>query len=893
MTASRLTWDANSALAPGVRVVPVVLIAGVPVVLTPSGVEPTTVSASVPDALWWPGSGSLTETLPDASTFNPVKPLLDAGQTWEIYEQANIIEGDVRVEALTFTMFDPSGDATALLSIRDARDGAFLTSDLSASATSLSIASAGVFSSGGIAAIGSETVTYSGKTSTTLTGLTRGKYGSRARVHASPASHRPIVAAGGPRHWQGRLASVWYCVLSADGTTLTNPTLVYLGVVGAGIQLVGSDRQSRTRWSIPLDHVTTALTRKIGTTAVEIYGVAHYADTPDAHPLGIFYARSGSLVHASITAESTYPSDGGWHPDWPSFARAAHVYAQAATGGLVSVTSSPSLATVRFSGTDADPIDGSIDAPWGSPEHWEGHCTTFTGWGWSDPPQAFQHMEGRVKIGSAEDFARIPATFAYPVTTTDGIVASAYLALVADTDDTEGLVAQITDRDAATQEIRVQAQLPGRARMSESDIMRAARVTSRTSARIGIVASGGNTVACLRATALALDALTGSGAHDDAVDWDDLERAMSASPSAFRPEREYRFTGDGDTFLSVLIDEARVRGMVLTVRRGRITARRLQSFADVESTVATITEGDVLAPDGVELAPEVVDNTEPTACGVEFQVATPSGKVRTVTVTDTTFQGEFGDGETIKVGALRYLPASLDLPDIAPGLVDVAQQILGPAAEPYRVVRVSVSPTLMDLQPGDLVAFTHSRIPSWSGTRGLTSAVCQVMEVRKVLFGGRLRPTIALRIGSGTRSGYAPSVLAAAGGISGTVLTVDTSSPWGATCFAQDTDARGDESVTATDGFEAGDTVVIQQIGTRTPAAPETRVIASLTTITITFTVAPSATMVAAATSQYGVLVTLQAYASATTRQRSLWAFIADASSGTYSTGAAATRWSA
>ena len=103
MTASRLTWDANSALAPGVRVVPVVLIAGVPVVLTPSGVEPTTVSASVPDALWWPGSGSLTETLPDASTFNPVKPLLDAGQTWEIYEQANIIEGDVRVEALTFS----------------------------------------------------------------------------------------------------------------------------------------------------------------------------------------------------------------------------------------------------------------------------------------------------------------------------------------------------------------------------------------------------------------------------------------------------------------------------------------------------------------------------------------------------------------------------------------------------------------------------------------------------------------------------------------------------------------------------------------------------------------------------------------------------------------------
>jgi hypothetical protein len=122
-----------------------------------------------------------------------VKPLLDAGQTWEVYEQANIIAGDVRVEALTFTLFDPDNAATALLSIRDSRDGAFLTADASNSATSITLASTGVFPSSGIAAIGSETVTYSGKTGTTLTGLTRGAYGSRARLHTSPASHRPVV----------------------------------------------------------------------------------------------------------------------------------------------------------------------------------------------------------------------------------------------------------------------------------------------------------------------------------------------------------------------------------------------------------------------------------------------------------------------------------------------------------------------------------------------------------------------------------------------------------------------------------------------------------------------------------------------------------------------------
>ena len=887
---ARLQWTGAGALAPGAMAVPVVLVSGIPVVLTPAGVRPTTVASGDLDPLWWPGAGTLTETLPDSSTFDPVKDLLDPSEVWETYETASITDGSVTVEHLRFSVLDPAGAATALLSIRDARPSAFLTADIAAADTSLSLASSAVFASSGIAAIGAETVTYSGKTSTTLTGLARGKYGSRGRAHLSPVSHRPLVTYGGGRHWQGRTASVWLCGLSADGTTLSRPTLIYLGTVGAGVALTSG----LTRWSVPLDHVTTTLARKIASQGVELYGVAHFDTRAPSHPLGLLYIRGGSVYDATLDGNPAYPHDGGWHPDWASFARAAHVYAQTVGGGYASVTSSPEVTAVRFAGTDADPIDASVDAPWHSLPHWEGHCTTWTGISFVDgTPGAHLHLEGLCKIGAAEDFARIPATVAYFASTTDGGYAEARIALVADTDETPGCVAAIIGRDATAQTVTLAASLPGRSRMTEAQLYSATRITSRTSALLGLVVQGTGPVACMRAAADALDAMTGLDAYAVAVDWDDMERAFAAAPIGVTSQREYRFTGGADSFLSVLRDECRVRGMVLAIRHGKITARRLQSFADIESTVMAVTELDGISADGAEITPEVTDSTEPLATSVEFEVATGNGGTRTVTITDTTWQGEGGDGETIKVGALRWLPTSEPLPDVTPVLVDVAQQILGPTAEPHRVIRLTASPRLMSLQPGDLVTLTHTRIPTWSGTRGVTDGVCQVVDVRRSVFGGLLRAVVALRLGSGTRVGYAPSALVAAGGISGAVVTLDTSSAWGATCFASDTTATGEAAVNAADGFAVGQAVTLHALGSRSPIASEDFTVTAVTATSITLDAAPSAGMIAAAAAQYGAMITLDSYAAQSTATRASWAFIADDSTGLYSNSDAATRWGA
>ena len=258
MTYRRIDW---STLPPGARVVPVVLVAGIPRVYLPSGVVVTTaaVTSGTMDPLFWPGSGSLTESLPGGS-FDPQRYLLDAAQVLEIYELARPLDGDVRQEAVTVSLYDLDGQATADLSVASARLGQLLSADISAVATTIPIASTTGVPTSGIACIGRETIVYDGvgggALAITAPPAGRGKYGSLARPHLSPESNPPIVSFAGARYWQGRLATVWLCTLS--GTTISDPTLVFLGSVSAGVQTT----ERGLRWAVPIDPGTETLTQK-------------------------------------------------------------------------------------------------------------------------------------------------------------------------------------------------------------------------------------------------------------------------------------------------------------------------------------------------------------------------------------------------------------------------------------------------------------------------------------------------------------------------------------------------------------------------------------------------------------------------------------------------------
>lgn len=889
MTTARIDW--STALSPGARIVPVILVAGVPRVLTPAGVRPTTVAVTsgTVDALWWPGTGTLTETLPDASTFDPVADLLDPREVFEVFERASLLKGDVRVEALTFSLLDTDGAATALLSVREGRTTQLLASDIGAADTSIPLGATTGFPTTGIAAIGRETITYGGIGGGSLTSATRGKYGSSARSHSAPTEHPPLVSAGGPRHWQSRLATLWLCVLSADGATLTDPTLFYAGTVGAGVQLTGN----LSRWSVPLDHVTESLSRKLDTAPLDLYGFGHYSTAPEAHPLRVGYSASGFYAGDSLTLQWTGASDnGGWHPDLASFVRAADaVFSAGTTGaGRIQVDTNGKM-VVRQQGSNASPRWFSARAAWDINilrDYRVDDDTTPAAWV-SDAraPEACFPLNGWVKIPSSVDFARIPSTLSWSYTTTDGVLGVATASLIAETRGGEGFVATILERDASGQRVRV---LP----VDSRDPL----CVRRTSAKLGVVARGGSVVAALRAGAAGIDALTGQDLYQSAVDWDDLERVFAGVATGGLPQqREYRFTADADSFLALLVDEMRLRGMSLAMRFGRITGVKLSSLADTESTVATITESDLLTADGKELPVEVIDSTEPLATSVVFTIPHYDGRERKVSIVDTTFQGEFGDGAAVECKALMGVPVNVvvDVTDTLSSLYAVAQQILGPLAEPSRAIRLPLTPALMGLQPGQLVTFTNSRIPSYSGTRGITAAVCQVQEVHRELMGGRFRATATIRLQSSASAGYCPEVLIAAGGLNAAspIVTLDATTGWGAQCHAQDRNAAGDLSTDPSAGFAAGDKVVLSVVGDRTPISDEAFTVVTVTASTITLNGNPSAGMTAAAAGQYSVTLRWADYDTAVTRQHTGFAWIAD-TAGTLGAGSdTGKRWAA
>lgn len=891
MTTAWIDWP--NALVAGARYTPVLLVAGVPRVFTAKGVHPTTVSVShgTIDTAFWPGTGSLAQPLPGALTFDPVRDLLDASQVFEVYEEARPADGDTRVEALTFDLYDFDGLAAAELSVREARLTKALTLEVSPLDTTIPLSSIVDVPSSGIAAIGRETIVYDGVGGSSLSMLSspagRGKFGSRARRHTAPASHLPLVSFGGPRHWQGRRAVLFVATLSTDGTTLTNPTPIFFGTVGAGVQLT----RKGTRWSVPLDPISESFTRKWTPRTVDLYGFAHYY-TETTQPLQVWWQ-----ANTCLTGESGAPNNGGWHSNFDSFIvnfRARALVTEGAT--QLVVNHSNHHLTLGVSGGGSSEEVCTVFAAWNTPpiieQSIDGNGTiTFS----RDPPDTCLHLEGRVRIPRTDDMDQIPSTLSWSVTLP--AVGNAYLALSCPTDHhSEPLYARILQRDAVAHEVTVRAQFaPSVTREVERTNQRQqlTLITHRTAATLSVIAEGETPLAALQALALALDEVSGVDLQDDSIDWSDLAREFARYPSMLTERREYH-VDKGDTLLDLLVQECRLRGMSLAIKNGRISAYRPSSFASTEPVRATITKRDLLLnrTSGELEEWEVIDNNQPLASSVVFKL--PDGG--SMTWVDTTYQEEFGDGATIECSALTRLPAETDLVAVVPTLRAVALQLLGPLAEPSRIVRLPLPPTYLHLQPGDLVSLTHDMVPNWQGSRGVVDAVCQVTEVRRQLWGDKGRAVVALRLQSQDLAGYAPEALVAASGLNHAshTVTLDTVSGWGANCFARETDVNGAPITDPLDGYAVGDEVVLSELDNETPIADEPFTLSAVdpTAHTVTLSGFPSLAMAALAAAQYKVVLRFAPWSSTTTRQKA-FAFIADDSTEVLGASDSPKRWAA
>ena len=89
-----------------------------------------------------------------------------------------------------------------------------LTADISNSATTVPVASTADFQSAGAILIGSEIITYTGKTATSFTGCSRGQYNSQAAAHLTGANIGEVQAA------TGSVALVMTATDSSNGVAL-------------------------------------------------------------------------------------------------------------------------------------------------------------------------------------------------------------------------------------------------------------------------------------------------------------------------------------------------------------------------------------------------------------------------------------------------------------------------------------------------------------------------------------------------------------------------------------------------------------------------------------------------------------------------------------------------
>lgn len=193
------------------------------------------------------------------------------------------LEGD----AYTVKIADPlpSRSTTASLATEPTQF-ASLTAELSATATTATVDNTADFASSGVVHIGTEAITYSGKTATTFTGLGRGAWGTIARKHVVPTGEGTYYPAVEdlPRAMLGRRA---YLYLYTDGPSAiaagtpdpTDTDIFWRGVVS-------TERSYRAgEWRIGIGPITSAFEQSIG------------GDIEDPVPIrGIYYPPTAPFV---------------------------------------------------------------------------------------------------------------------------------------------------------------------------------------------------------------------------------------------------------------------------------------------------------------------------------------------------------------------------------------------------------------------------------------------------------------------------------------------------------------------------------------------------------------------------------------------------------------------
>lgn len=160
---------------------------------------------------------------------------------------------------------DRAGLLDALFAVRSFRT-TFITANTSRTATTVNVDNAAALDAAGVVYVGGETIAYTGKTATTLTGCTRGAFGAPAQPHRGGTDNGASVYTV-PPGWLGR--RVRFTVVFRDDSgaidVSTRETLGTFRLEAAPVSL------GEGRWELRCSHLSDEIgRRKLGTGIAEI-----------------------------------------------------------------------------------------------------------------------------------------------------------------------------------------------------------------------------------------------------------------------------------------------------------------------------------------------------------------------------------------------------------------------------------------------------------------------------------------------------------------------------------------------------------------------------------------------------------------------------------------------
>lgn len=847
---TRIAWSTASQ---GARVVPILLIHGAPVVIVPEGLVLTGITAASP-AGWWPGS-----TFATWSAF--IRPWLSLRDGLRISEAAhpgatNLLD----VSEVTVYVSDVDGAATALFESVNTLQGTYLTSSLSATATTIPVLTTAGFANSGTIYLGQEAIDYAGKTATTFATCTRGRYGSLATRHLFSDAQgaglgNPQVTSGLP-DIIGRPATLWLAEVSTAGV-ITALQLEHFSTVGTGVALAGGGSSTDDGYVLSLDHAVKRMGQTIRANAITVGGYVHVGNAearatlypPSASSLTPVwvYTQTSSTVDGLVvlTDDAAYPDLGGWHPT-----REAYVTALDAAGRAVhtapesfSATLEGDVLRIRMRHATSSTFSLFVTKACDVIER------QITG---STVNESFGRMrEAWVPIGTGSrvyvsqgDYAIVPGPPTLDASASLTNTTAQFCLVFGDEDDpTTRRVARITGSGTVGPAYYLLCSaldigsVTDRAIYTDGFI-----ITEPSPARLALCVTSDSWVAALRYTVQSLDVEYASIA--DAIDWTRMQEVADAYPSAL-PQRREMLTDLNTSLLSMLQNEAALNGFTLVMHEGRIAIARIAEFASTESTSTTLSSASL---DASSPSPEYLKGDDGIVNA--YSVRDPNSGV-SVTVQDETSRARFGGRGIIEAVMPRTITnIATDGSLLYTRLFAQGAQVLGPLRYPYRHVRARFTLNTYDLQIGDVVTLSSMwRIPNGSGTRGVVDAVAQIIAREVSLYeSDEGNVTYTFRLNPNNLTGYAPTLLVAAGGITGAVVTADTTT-LGAGGFA----GVGTDGGAST--FKINDVVRLVEIDNASPTASTQHTVSAVSGSTITLNPAPSGTFATLAASALKVVV--------------------------------------